>query len=114
MKIHYLEIVTPDSNAVCDAYEAAHNISFGAADESLGGARTCHLTDGSVIGVRGPLSEVEEPIVRPYWLVEDIKLALEKAVEKGAKIAHPPSVIEGKGIFAIYIQGSIHHGLWQR
>jgi predicted enzyme related to lactoylglutathione lyase len=113
MKIHYLEIVTPDIEAVCDAYQATHGVSFDIADASLGGAKTCTLSDGSVVGVRGLLSEVEVPVIRPYWLVEDIHLALDSAVAKGAEIAHPPYEIEGKGSFAIYIQGSIHHGLWQ-
>jgi hypothetical protein len=29
-------------------------------------------------------------------------------------MAHPPKEIPGHGTFAIYIQGGIHHGLWQR
>jgi hypothetical protein len=29
MKIHYLEIVASDVNAVCAAYAAAHGITFG-------------------------------------------------------------------------------------
>lgn len=37
MKIHYLEIVSLNVDAVCDTYEAAHNVSFGEADELLGG-----------------------------------------------------------------------------
>jgi hypothetical protein len=31
----------------------------------------------------------------------------------GGQIAHPPMEIPGHGTFAIYIQGGIHHGLWQ-
>ena len=30
------------------------------------------------------------------------------------EVAHPPMEIPGQGTFAIYIQGGIHHGLWQR
>jgi hypothetical protein len=40
MKVHYLEIVTSDADAVCAAYEAAHGIKFGSADPLLGGARS--------------------------------------------------------------------------
>ncbi len=29
-------------------------------------------------------------------------------------MAHPPMEIPGHGTFAIYIQGGIHHGFWQR
>jgi len=51
--------------------------------------------------------------VRPYWLVDDIEAAVTAAVEHGAVVAHPPLEIPGHGTFAIYIQGGIHHGLWQ-
>lgn len=113
MKLHYLEIVTPDVDAVCAAYEAAYGIEFGSADPLLGGARTMPLPDGSSIGVRGPLRDTEEPIVRPYWLVDDIEAALAAATKKGAIIAHSPLEIPGKGTFAIYSQGGVDHGFWQ-
>jgi predicted enzyme related to lactoylglutathione lyase len=113
MKVHYLEIVASDVDAVCAAYEAALGIKFGSADPLLGGARTAPLPDGSSIGVRGPLRDTEEPVVRPYWLVDDIKAALDEAARHGAFVAHPPLEIPGKGTFAIYIAGGVHHGLWQ-
>ena len=98
---------------LCASYEAAHSIKFGSADPLLGGARTAPLPDGGSIGVRGPLRETEEPVVRPYWLVDDIQAALDAAAKQGASVAHPPMEIPGKGTFAIYIQGDVHHGLWQ-
>lgn len=113
MKIHYLEIVTPEVDAVCENYEATHGVSFTEPVEGLGGARTCELPDGSLIGVRPPLRDDEAPIVRPYWLVEDIEKAVVKAKAKGAMIAHPPMKLEGFGTFAILIHGGIDHGLWQ-
>ena len=113
MKLHYLEIVSPDVDAICTTYEAVHRVQFGEADECLGGARTCHLPNGSFIGVRGPLRETEAPIIRPYWLVEDIEKAIASVKAQGAEIAVPPLEIPGKGKFAIYIQGSIDHGFWQ-
>lgn len=113
MKIHYLEIVASDVDAVCAAYEAAHGIKFGPSDPLLGGARTAPLPDGGSIGVRGPLRDTEEPVVRPYWLVDDIEAALDAATRQGAFVAHPPLEIPGKGTFAIYIQGGVNHGLWQ-
>ncbi|MGH9742022.1 MAG: VOC family protein [Candidatus Acidiferrum sp.] len=113
MKLHYLEIVTSDVEAVCAAYEAAHGIKFGSPDPLLGGARTAPLSNGGSIGVRGPLSDTEKPIVRPYWLVDDIAAALDAATKQGALVAHPPLEIPGKGTFAIYIQGDVDHGLWQ-
>ena len=36
-----------------------------------------------------------------------------ESVEAGAEGAHPPLEIPGRGTFAIYIQGGVHHGLWQ-
>jgi predicted enzyme related to lactoylglutathione lyase len=113
MKVHYLEIVASNADAVCAAYEAAHGVKFGPADPLLGGARTAALPDGGTIGVRGPLRDTEAPVVRPYWLVDDIGTALEAASKQGALVAHPPMEIPGKGTFAIYIQGDVDHGLWQ-
>jgi predicted enzyme related to lactoylglutathione lyase len=113
MKVHYLEIVAADVDAVCAAYEAAHRVTFGPPDLLLGGARTASLADGSIVGVRGPLRDTEEPIVRPYWLVDDIEAALASATKQGAFVAHSPLQIPGKGTFAIYIHGGVNHGLWQ-
>lgn len=113
MKVHYLEIVASDVDAVCAVYEAAHGIKFASADPLLGGARTASLPDGGSVGVRGPLRDTEEPVVRPYWLVDDIEAALDAATKQGAFVAHSPLEIPGKGTFAIYIQGGVDHGFWQ-
>ncbi|MBT8102797.1 MAG: hydroxylase [Woeseia sp.] len=114
MKIFYLEIVTPNVDDVCAAYAASHGADFGKPDASLGNARTASMPGGGMIGVREPMHESEEPVVRPYWLVEDIETAVAAAVKAGAEVAHPPLEIPGHGTFAIYIQGGVHHGLWQR
>lgn len=113
MKVHYLEIISHDVDATCRAYGSTYGISFGPADASLGGARTASLSDGAEVGVRGPLRESEQPVVRPYWLVDNIEAALAEATAQGAEVAHPPLEIPGKGTFAIYILGSVEHGLWQ-
>ena len=113
MKTHYLEIVTNDVDAVCAAYAAAHGVTFGKPDAGLGNARTAALSGGGFVGVRAPLHETEQPVVRPYWLVDDVEKALAAAVAAGAVVAHPPLEIPGHGTFAIYIQGNVHHGLWQ-
>ncbi len=113
MRIHYLEIVTPEVDAVCAAYAAANGLRFGEPDPGLGQARTAVLPGGGLVGVRAPLRESETPIVRPYWLVDDIEAAVAAAASAGAVIAHPPLAIPGHGTFAIYIQGGVEHGLWQ-
>jgi predicted enzyme related to lactoylglutathione lyase len=113
VRIHYLEIVTREVDAVCAAYAAANGVQFGEPDARLGNARTVPLSGGGLVGVRAPMHETEEPVVRPYWLVGDIEAAVAAAVEAGGQVAHPPLEIPGHGTFAIFIQGGIHHGLWQ-
>ena len=113
MQIRYIEIVTPDVDAVCSAYEKLHGVSFSAPEAGLGNARTAALAGGGMIGVRAPMHDAEDPVVRPYLLVDDIDAAAAAAAEAGGEIAHPPMEIAGHGKFAIYIQGGIHHGLWQ-
>jgi predicted enzyme related to lactoylglutathione lyase len=114
MQIHYLEIVTPEVDAVCAVYAAANGVQFGEPDPSLGNARTAALPGGGLVGVRAPMRDSEDPVVRPYWLVDDIEAAVAAAVQAGGEVAHPPMHIPGHGTFAIYIQGAIQHGLWQR
>jgi uncharacterized protein len=113
MQIHYLEIVTQEVDATCATYAQLHDVTFGESDPALGNARTAKLANGGMIGVRAPLHESEVPVVRPYLLVEDIDTAVVAAVKAGGEIAHPAMEIPGHGKFAIYVQGSIHHGLWQ-
>ncbi len=113
MQIHYLEIVTQEVDATCEAYAQMYDVTFDTGDPNLGNARTAKLTNGGMIGVRAPMHETEQPVVRPYLLVEDIDTAVGSAVEAGGEIAHPPMEIPGYGKFAIFILGGIHHGLWQ-
>lgn len=112
-QVQYLEIVTPDLDATCETLEALHGVSFSPPMPGLGGARTATLAGGGRIGVRAPMRADEEPVVRPYLLVEDIDIAVEVAREAGAEIAHPPLEIPGEGMFAIYILGGNQYGLWQ-
>ena len=113
MQLHYLEIVTPEVDATCVTYEQLHGVTFGDPEPGLGNARTAALEGSGMIGVRAPMHESEEPVVRPYLLVDDIAAAAKAAAEAGGEIAHPPMEIPGHGKFAIYIQGGIHHALWQ-
>jgi predicted enzyme related to lactoylglutathione lyase len=113
MKVQYLEIVTPEVDALCRQYSAIHGITFSEPDANFGGARTAKLNGGGKIGIRGPLRDTETPVVRPYMLVDDIKAAVESAAEAGAEIAMPPMEIPEHGMFAIVIHGGIECGFWQ-
>ena len=113
-QIHYLEIVTKEVDAVCAVYTAANGHQFGDADPRFGNARTAALPGGGMVGIRAPMRESEEPVVRPYWLVDDIESAVAAAEDAGSEIAHPPLKVPGLGTFAIYIKGGVEHGLWQR
>ncbi len=114
MQVHYLEVVTPDVEAVCQAYSAMDDATFSTPQPLLGNARTTTLPGGCIVAVRAPLHESEEPTVRPYWLVADINAAVDSAVKSGAEIIHSPPEIPGIGTFAIYVLGKVHHGLWQK
>jgi predicted enzyme related to lactoylglutathione lyase len=113
MKVHYLEIVTREVDAVCAAYASALSVRFGEPVAALGGARTAALAGDGLVGVRAPLRATENPVVRPYWLVTDIDAALAAIVKAGGTIALPPMEIPGHGKCAIYLQGGNDHGLWQ-
>src|SRR5882757_292310 len=76
MQVHYLEIVTKEVDAVCAAYAATTGVQFGKPDAGLGNARTAALPGGGLVGVRAPMRQTEEPVVWPYWLVDDIEAAV--------------------------------------
>ena len=114
MKIHYLEIVTPEVDTVCETYARLHDVTFGEGDPSLGGARVAKMANGGMLGVRAPLRETEKPVVRHYVLVEDIQAAVDAAAKSGAEVALPPMELGGHGSCAIVIQGGIETGFWQR
>lgn len=114
MKIQYLEIVTNEVEKVCAAYAAVNGVQFAKPDARLGRECTTLMTGGGLLDVRAPLHETEPPLVRPYWLVDDIQAAVTAVKAAGAIIAHPPLEIPGHGTFAIYFQGAVQLGLWQR
>jgi predicted enzyme related to lactoylglutathione lyase len=113
MKIQYLEIVTSDVDAVCETYSQLHDVTFGEGDQNLGGARTAKLANGGMLGVRAPMHDAENPVVRHYILVDDIKATVDAVAKSGAKVALPPMELAGHGTCAIVIQGGIEFGFWQ-
>ena len=113
VRVQYLEIVTAEVDATCDALAKLHGGRFGEREAALGNARTATLAGGGWIGVRAPLRADEKPVVRPYVLVDDIEKAVATAKAAGGEIALPRMPIAGRGTCAIYVQGGIEHGLWQ-
>ena len=114
MRVHYVEIVSNDVASQCAALEQTYGISFGSPVADLGQARVAEAPDGSLIGVRAPLAEHEQPITRTYLEVEDIAKAVKEAEAAGAMIAYPPTQQGDTGTWAIYILGGAQVGLWQR
>lgn len=113
MPVQYLEVVTADVDATCSALEKLHGVGFGKPEASLGNARTATLRGGGRVGVRAPMREDEEPVVRPYVLVDDIEAAVKAAKAAGGEFAMLATEIPGEGKFAIYVHGGIQYGLWE-
>ena len=85
MQINYLEIVAKEVDAVCAAYAAVNGVQFGEPKAGLGHARTAELPDGGLVGVRAPMHDAELPVVRSYWLVDDIEAAVASAVNRSSR-----------------------------
>ncbi len=113
MQVHYLEIVTNEVTNTCTVYAQLYGVKFSDIIPELGNARKAALANGGMIGIRAPMHESEQPLIRPYMRVDDIEAALVEVVNIGAEIAHPAMEITGHGIFAIYTLGGIQYGLWQ-
>ena len=114
MQLFYLEIVAKDVEATCKLYSSVHGIKFGDADPSLGNARTAKMAGGGMLGVRAPMRASEDPVLRPYFKVDDIEAAVKKADDAGAEIALPKMKIPGHGYCAIFILNGNELGLWQK
>ncbi len=76
MKIHYLEFVSTEMEAQVATLESVHGVSFGSTVPELGNARTAELPDGSILGVRAPMRDDEDPCTRPYFLTDNIDAAV--------------------------------------
>ena len=111
--VHYLEIVTPDVKSMCNLYTKSFGWDFQPESEELGNVLVAKLQDGSLCGIRAPMSPAEKPIMRMYLRVSDIKASVEKVIQQGAKVLLERMEIPGHGIIAIYEIGGIEKGLWQ-
>lgn len=114
MQAHYVEIVSENVDKQCKVLEKVHGLSFGLEVQDLGQARVAKTSTGVLVGVRAPLAEHEQPIVRIYFAVDDIEKAIKKAEAAGAVIAYPPTKQGETGTWAIYILDGIQYGLWQQ
>ena len=114
MQAHYVEIVSKSVDKQCKALEQVHGLSFGPEVEDLGKARVAETPGGTLVGVRAPLADHEQPIVRTYFEVDDITKAVKTAEAAGAVIAYPPTRQGETGTWAIYILDGIQYGLWQK
>ena len=114
MQAHYVEIVSKTVDKQCKALEQVHGLSFGPEVQDLGRAQVAKTPNGVLIGVRAPLAEHEQPIVRIYFAVDDITKAVKAAEAAGAVIAYPPTKQGETGTWAIYILDGIQYELWQR
>ena len=114
MGVQYLEIVSDDVDTLTGLYERMLGLTFAPPDPDLGQARVARRADGTLVGIRKPLAAHEQPIMRTYLAVEDIRQAVTKAEDSGATTAYPPTRQGQWGTFAIVIQGDVQHGLWQR
>lgn len=114
IQIQYLEIVTPKVDEICKQYSAVHGVTFGDPVPGYGNARTAKLSSGGLIGVRAPMRSNENPVVRPYSLVDNLEKAVAAAKEAGAEVAIPRMELPGgNGSIAIVILGGIDCGFWQ-
>jgi predicted enzyme related to lactoylglutathione lyase len=113
VQVHYLEIVTPQPEQLCEAYSQSLKLTFSAPIAELGGARTVKLSSGGTLGIRAPMHQAEAPTTRPYYLVADIHKAVDEAKSAGAQIAVPPMEIPGRGKCAIMMFGVVQSGFWQ-
>lgn len=114
MRVHYVEIVSKAVDEQRKVLEQVHGLSFGPEDQDLGQAKVAKTADGTLIGVRAPLADHEQPIVRIYFAVDDITEAVRAAEAAGAVIAYPPTKQGETGTWAIYILDGIQYGLWQQ
>ena len=113
MTVHYLEIVSPDADALVGLYQRAYGLAFGPPDPDLGQARVATHADGALVGIRAPLAAHEQPVVRSYLAVDDLRHAVQQAEAAGATVAYGPTLQGQRGTFAILVQGGVQHGLWQ-
>lgn len=113
-KPHYLEVVTPNVEDVCDLYAKTTGAEFSAGVAELGGARVATLEDGTQLGIRAPLRPDEGPLWRIYLRVEDLEAAVAAAREAGGEVAIERMALGGDhGDIAVVLLGGVEHGYWQ-
>ena len=114
MQVKYLEIVSPEADALCELYAKIHGVKFSDPVANFGNARTAKLEGGGMVGFRKPMHGQEKPATRTYTLVKDLKKAVAAAKEAGAEMAiESMDMPGGGGKIAIFFHGGIETGLWE-
>ena len=111
--VHYLEIVTNERDASCQLLQSLLGLEFSEPVASLGNARTATRGDETQVGVRAPMHDQEKSVTRPYYLVPNLDAALETVKEGGGMLAWTDTMPGGDRA-AIYFQGGVEYGLWQK
>ena len=65
MQVGYLEIVTPEVDAVSAAYAASHGVTFSEPIAALGGAVVASLAGGGQLGIRGRCAPMRSRLYDP-------------------------------------------------
>ena len=110
--VHYVEFVTSDAQATRAFLEKTHGWRFHEVAE-LGGSFVAVLPNGTRVGVRGSMHEMEKPLTRAYVRVPDVEAAVKRAEELGAEVGLPMMELPGHGRIAIYFLGGVEHGVWE-
>ena len=109
----FLEIVTTEVERTCEWYTSQHGWQFGGPRMEFGGSQVATKEDGSLVSIRAPMSEQEQPTIRMYVRVDDLATAVAGLTDQGADVLLAKMEIPGQGYIAIYELGGIQHGLWQ-
>lgn len=109
----YVEMVTPEVDAMREFCAEAYGWSFAPPDPVLGSARIATLASGARVAIRAPMDAAEKPLTRTYVRVPDVERAAKEAERLGALVALAPVELGSHGKIAIFIVGGVEQGAWE-